>query len=67
MRGRNDSLGTHGTALSTIIKYYRPQFGFADFMRIIDYMPYVVEMTFDDNGGLYGMKDILIIKKEYKR
>lgn len=65
--GESVAVGTHGTALSTIIKYYRPQFGFADFMRIIDYMPYVVEMTFDDNGGLYGMKDILIIKKEYKR
>lgn len=65
--GESIAIGTHGTALSTIINYYRPQFGFADFMRIIDYMPYVVEMTFDDNGGLYGMKDILIIKKEYKR
>ncbi len=64
--GEKIAIATHGTALSTIINYYRPQFGFADFMRIIDYMPYVLQMTFDENGGLCGMEELLIIKKKYK-
>lgn len=46
-RGKNVVIGTHGTALSSIMNYYMPEFGFDDFMRIIDWMPYVVEMDFD--------------------
>lgn len=38
-------IGTHGTALSTIINYYQPAFGYRDFMRIINWLPaiYVFE------------------------
>jgi len=42
-------IGTHGTALSTIIQYYDRSYGFADFMAMVDIMPWVVKMTFDKN------------------
>lgn len=44
--GENIVIGTHGTAFSSIMNYYNPQFGCNDFLRIIDWMPYVVEVDF---------------------
>ena len=64
-RDKNIVIGTHGTALSTILNYYNPAFGCDSFMRIIGYMPYIVKLEFD--GAQYaGMTEELIIKKEYK-
>ena len=63
-RDKNIVIGTHGTALSTILNYYNPAFDCDSFMRIIDYMPYIVKIEFD--GAQYaGMSEELIIKKEY--
>ena len=45
--GRNIVIGTHGTALSSVMNYYRPEFGCDDFLRIIDWMPYIVELDFE--------------------
>jgi 2,3-bisphosphoglycerate-dependent phosphoglycerate mutase len=45
--GKNIAIGTHGTALSSIINYYLPEFGCDDFLRIIDWMPYIVEIDFE--------------------
>ncbi|MGN1423245.1 MAG: histidine phosphatase family protein [Oscillospiraceae bacterium] len=64
--GETLAIATHGTALSSIINYFRPEFGFKDFMRIVDYTPYIIEMDFEGER-LTEMKDILIIEKEYKR
>lgn len=58
-------IGTHGTALSSILNYYNPTFGCDDFLRIINFMPYVVEMTFKGNTFL-GMEEKVIIEKAYK-
>ena len=44
--GKNIVIGTHGTALSAILDYYTP-FGLDGFMRILDWMPYVVEVDFE--------------------
>ncbi|MEG2290327.1 MAG: histidine phosphatase family protein [Clostridium sp.] len=44
--GDNVVVGTHGTALSTIIHYYDNKFGLDEFNRIIDIMPWVVVMEF---------------------
>ena len=63
-RDKNIVIGTHGTALSTILNYYNPAFDCDSFIRIIDYMPYIVKIEFD--GAQYaGMSEELIIKKEY--
>ncbi|MDR2532699.1 MAG: histidine phosphatase family protein [Oscillospiraceae bacterium] len=45
----NIVIGTHGTALSTIINYYDNTYGFEDFMAMVNIMPWVVKMTFDGN------------------
>ncbi|MDE6639627.1 MAG: histidine phosphatase family protein [Acetatifactor sp.] len=45
-RGKRIVIGTHGTALSTILNYYDPEFGCSDFLRIIDWMPYIIELDF---------------------
>lgn len=46
-QNRNIVIGTHGTALSTILNYFDPTFCCKDFLRILDWMPYVVELDFD--------------------
>lgn len=62
--GRTVVIGTHGTALSTILNYYDPTFGCDSFLRIIDWMPYVVEMTFDGRARV-GMREVAHIHKEF--
>jgi 2,3-bisphosphoglycerate-dependent phosphoglycerate mutase len=46
-RGERVIVATHGTALSTIINYFRPEYGFDDFWKIIDKMPYIICMEFE--------------------
>lgn len=46
-RDKNIAIGSHGTALSTIINYYQPFFSFSDFDRIRGLMPWVVHFEFD--------------------
>ena len=40
-------IGTHGTALSTILNSYDNSFGCEEFLRIIDWMPYIIELDFE--------------------
>lgn len=42
-------IGTHGTALSTILNFYDNNFGCEDFLRIIDWMPYIIELDFESS------------------
>ena len=44
--GENIVIGTHGTALSTIVRHFNPNFGFYDFWKIADKMPYVLCFRF---------------------
>ncbi len=37
-------MGTHGTALSTILNFYDNSFECEEFLRIIDWMPYIIEL-----------------------
>ena len=46
-KDENIVIGTHGTALSTIINYYDSTFGYSDFVRIKSLMPWIVKMVFD--------------------
>ena len=45
--GKNIAIGTHGTALSTIINYYDKSFGYADFEKIRSVMPWIVAFEFE--------------------
>ena len=47
--GKTVVIGTHGTALSTILNHYDPKFGLEDFLRIVKWMPYVIEMVFEED------------------
>lgn len=63
--GQNIVIGTHGTALSSIMNYYNPLFGCNEFLRIIDWMPYVVEADF--NGQEFcGVIEHGYVEKEFK-
>ena len=64
-QGKNIVIGTHGTALSSILNHYDPHFTVESFMKIIDFMPYIVKMKFDGNT-LVSKEDAFFIKKEYK-
>ncbi len=44
---RNIVIGTHGTALSTIINYYDKNYGYSGFERIKQLMPYVACVEFE--------------------
>ena len=47
-RGKTVVVGSHGTALSTIINHFIPQFGIEEFMRIKSIMPWIVHFTFSE-------------------
>ena len=57
-------LGTHGTALSTILNYYDPSYGCTNFLRMIDYMPYIIKLSFHGTACI-GKEEILIVEKEF--
>lgn len=47
------AIGSHGTALSTVINAYQPAFGYEEFLALAK-MPWIVEFQFEDNicGGI---------------
>ena len=45
--GENIVIGSHGTALSTIINYYDPSFDHAEFESIRALMPWIVKFSFE--------------------
>lgn len=47
--GRNIIVGSHGTAIGTLINYYDKNFDYNDFKKIQPVMPFVVKFEF--NGG----------------
>lgn len=63
--GKTIVIGTHGTALSTIMNYYDTTFGAEDFFRIVDWLPYIVELDIE-NGELVSKTEIAHIEKEFK-
>lgn len=60
------AIATHGTALSTMLHYYDPSWQFDRFMDILDAMPYVVKLCFDETGNCLSMEEILRIDKIYQ-
>lgn len=62
---KNIVIGTHGTALSTILNFYNPHFGCNDFLRIIDWMPYIIELDFEEDT-LVSATEHCHIEKEFK-
>ena len=48
--GHNIVIGTHGTALSTILDYLSPKYGYNDFIRLMDWRPNIIEVVFDSKN-----------------
>ena len=48
-KDKNIAVGSHGTALSTIINYYDNLFGYDEFEKIRTVMPWIVEFTFKND------------------
>lgn len=62
--GKRIVIGTHGTALSAILNFYHPEFGCDEFLRIIDWMPYIIELDFEGDKLLSEM-ELGYIEKEF--
>lgn len=45
--GKNVAIGSHGTAISTIIHFFDPSFGYEGFRRIQKVMPLIVRFGFE--------------------
>lgn len=63
-KGENIVIATHGTALSTILNFYYPQYDFECFKKIVNFMPFVIRLDFE-RDKLVGHQVELIIHKEY--
>lgn len=63
--GKNIVIATHGTALSSILNYYNSEFACNDFLRIIDWMPYIIELDFSGEK-LLCVKEHCHIEKQFK-
>ena len=47
--GKTVVVGSHGTALCTILQYFNPSFGYDDFDQIRPLMPWIVKFTFEND------------------
>ncbi len=65
-KNKNIVIATHGTALSTILNYYYPQFNAECFFKIVDFMPFVIKVDFDEKRAVNAGVE-LVIKKTFKR
>ncbi len=57
-------VGTHGTALSSILNFYDNNFGCADFLRILNWMPYIVELDFEGTSLIGKYEHCYVQKKK---
>ena len=55
--GKTLIIGTHGTALSTIINFYDKTFNFDKFVEIMNIMPYIVKFEFGKNSEFINRID----------
>lgn len=63
--GNNIIVGSHGTALSTIINYFYPDFGYEQFEEIRGVMPWIVKFEFDDEE-CKKLQQYNVFTQEYK-
>ena len=56
--GKNIIIGSHGTALSTVMNYFDCSFAYDDFQKIRDRMPWIVEFDFDEDARCVDIKQI---------
>jgi|GEM_PF-266041 len=62
--GQTLVVGTHGTALSSILNYYDHTFGLDEFVRILHSLPYIVRLTFNGRECI-GKAEVLKLDRGY--
>lgn len=50
--GKTVLIGTHGTALCTILNYFDKKYGYEYFLEIAGKMPHIVKITFENNKAI---------------
>lgn len=50
--GETIAIATHGMALSTIINYFYPKYGFTEFLKIADLMPLIIKTTLEVHSDI---------------
>ncbi len=60
--GESIIIGTHATALSTILNYYDSSYHKDSFMRIINCMPYIIRLDFDGQSCV-SKEELLVLDK----
>lgn len=68
-QGETLAIATHGTALSTVINYFYPEYGFENFLKIADLMPLVIKMGLEIKpGGIVctNAGEIFSVHRPYK-
>ena len=63
LKDKNIVIGTHGTALSSILNYYDAAFDCDDFWRIVDWMPYIIELDFEGTKLVGKTEHVHVYKK----
>lgn len=63
---KNVVIATHGMALSSMLNYYDNSFRYDGFMRLVDWMPYIIELDFEGDK-LVEKHEHLIIEKEFRK
>ena len=48
--------------MSTVLNYFDPGFGCDDFLRIIDWMPYIIELDFEGTRYLTRTEHVHVEK-----
>lgn len=62
---KNIVIGSHGTALSTIINYYDSTYGYEDFDKIRCLMPWIMKFTFEGKR-LINMESVNVFEMLYE-
>lgn len=63
--GENGIIATHGTALSTILCYYYPEYDFECFLKIADLMPFVIRLDLEDHKCISAQVEFAV-RRIYK-
>jgi len=61
---KNIVIGTHGTALSSILNYYDKTFGANGFIRLYNWMPFIIRLDFVGKKYM-GREEIFHLVRQY--
>lgn len=65
--GDDAVISSHGAAICSVMHYFRPTFGYHEFMRVIDFMPWVIRIQLHGNdlSSIEAVEEIYHIHRPY--